>query len=75
MVANYAHGKRRFDCYATEADALDAANRLARQLSEREVVAAAMTNEQAGRPRRRRPEPSRRSNFPCRPSLPRLPNA
>ena len=30
-----------------EADALDAANRLARQLSTREVVAAAMTNEQA----------------------------
>ncbi|MBI4662143.1 MAG: tyrosine-type recombinase/integrase [Verrucomicrobia bacterium] len=47
MVANYADGKRRFDCYATEADALDAANRLARQLSERDVVAAAMTNEQA----------------------------
>ena len=47
MVANYADGKRRFDSYATEADALDAANRLARQLSERDVVAAAMTNEQA----------------------------
>lgn len=47
MVANYADGKRRFDCYATEADALDAANTLARQLSQREVVAAAMTNEQA----------------------------
>lgn len=42
-----ADGKRRFDCYATEADALDAANTLARQLSERDVVAAAMTNEQA----------------------------
>lgn len=47
MVANYAEGKRRFDCYATEADALDAANTLARQLSARDVVAAAMTNEQA----------------------------
>jgi integrase len=47
MVANYAGGKRRFDSYATEADALDAANRLARQLSTRKVVAAAMTNEQA----------------------------
>jgi len=47
MVANYADGKRRFDCYATEADALDAANTLARRLSERDVVAAAMTNEQA----------------------------
>ncbi len=47
MVANYADGKRRFDCYATEADTLDAAKTHARQLSEREVVAAAMTNEQA----------------------------
>jgi integrase len=47
MVANYANGKRRFDSYATEADALDAASRLARQLSERDVLAAAMTNEQA----------------------------
>ena len=47
MVANYASGKRRFDSYATESDALEAAGRLARQLSERDVVAAAMTNEQA----------------------------
>lgn len=50
MVANYANGKRRFDCYATETDALDAldaANIHARQPSERDVVAAAMTNEQA----------------------------
>ena len=47
MVANYADGKRRFDCYATEADAVDAANTHARQLSERDVVAAAMTNKQA----------------------------
>lgn len=42
MAANYASGKRRFDSYATEA-----AGRLARQLSDRNVVAAAMTNEQA----------------------------
>ena len=47
MVANYAQGRRRFDSYADEAQALDAAQRLARQLSEREVVAASMTNEQA----------------------------
>ena len=47
MVANYAAGKRRFDSYPTEAEALDAAQRLARQLSEREVVAACMTNGQA----------------------------
>ncbi len=47
MVANYASGKRRFYSYATEADALEAAGKLARHLSERDVVAAAMTNEQA----------------------------
>ena len=47
MVANYANGKRRFDSYPTEPDALEAANRLARQLSEREVLAAELTNEQA----------------------------
>lgn len=47
MVANYAEGKRRFDCYPAEADALEAAQRLARKLSEREVVAASLTNEDA----------------------------
>jgi hypothetical protein len=47
LVSNYADGKRRLESYASEADALDAANRLARQLSEREVLAAALTNEQA----------------------------
>ncbi len=47
MVANYATGKRRFDSYATESEALEAASRLVRQLSERQVVAASMTNEQA----------------------------
>jgi integrase len=47
MVANYSGGKRRFDSYADEALALEAAGKLARQLSEREVLAAAMTNEQA----------------------------
>lgn len=47
MVANYAAGKRRFDSYPTEADAIAAAQLLARQLSERQVVAAGMTNGQA----------------------------
>ena len=47
MVVNYSTGKRRFDSYASEAAALEAANKLARQMSEREVLAAAMTNEQA----------------------------
>ncbi len=47
MVANYVEGKRRFDSYATEAEALDAAGRLVRRLSGRQVVAASLTNEQA----------------------------
>lgn len=47
MVANYSGDKRRFDCYADEALAIESAGKLARQLSEREVLAAAMTNEQA----------------------------
>ncbi len=47
MVVNYASGKRRFDSYADESEAIEAAGTLARQMSERQVVAAAMTNEQA----------------------------
>ena len=47
MVSNYSGGQRRLDSYAKEADALDAAQRLARQLSERQVVAASLTNEAA----------------------------
>lgn len=47
MVANYAGGKRRFDSYASEGEAIEAAGKLARQMSEREVLAAALTNEQA----------------------------
>jgi integrase len=47
MLANYASGKRRFDSYGSEAEALDAAATLARKLSERDVLAAEMTNEQA----------------------------
>ncbi|MGO9202705.1 MAG: tyrosine-type recombinase/integrase [Limisphaerales bacterium] len=47
MVANYADGKRRFDSYASEADALDAADKLARRLDSRDYVAANMTRDQA----------------------------
>jgi hypothetical protein len=47
MVANYSTGKRRFDSYGDEPEAIEAATRLARQMSERPVVAAAMTNDQA----------------------------
>jgi integrase len=47
MVANYADGKRRFDSYATEAEALEAAETLAKRLSQRDVLAASMTREQA----------------------------
>ena len=47
MVANYANGKRRFDSYADETLALEAADKPARQLSEREVLAASMTNKEA----------------------------
>jgi integrase len=46
-VANYASGKRRLESFPTEATALDRANQLARQTSERDVVAATMTNGQA----------------------------
>jgi integrase len=47
MVANYSGEKRRFDSYADESLALEAALKLAKQMSKREVLAAAMTNEQA----------------------------
>src|SRR5580658_2437399 len=47
MVANYADGKRRFDSYATEAEAIEAADTLAKRLSQRDVLAASMTREQA----------------------------
>jgi integrase len=47
MVANYSGEKRRFDSYTAEADAVEAANRLARQLSERDTKAATMTETQA----------------------------
>ena len=47
MVANYADGKRRFDSYANEAEAMEAAGKLARQLSARDVIGASMTREQS----------------------------
>jgi hypothetical protein len=47
MVANYAEGKRRFDCYPSEGEALEEAAKLARRLSERDVLAASITKEQA----------------------------
>lgn len=47
LVANYAGGTRRLDSFATEAEAMAAAENLARMLSEREVVAAEMRNEDA----------------------------
>jgi len=48
MVANYADGeRRRFDSYANEADALSAADKLARRIDSRDYVAASMTKDQA----------------------------
>jgi integrase len=47
LVANYSGDKRRLDSYANEADALEAAATLARKLSERDVIGASMTREQA----------------------------
>jgi len=47
MVANYGNGERRLDSYATETEAIEAANHLARQLSQRDVIAASMTREQS----------------------------
>ena len=47
MVANYANGKRRFDSYPNVDEALFAANRVAKQLSEKDTVAASMTSGQA----------------------------
>jgi integrase len=47
MVANYADGeKRRFDSYKDEAEALAAAETLAKRLDKRDYVAAGMTKEQ-----------------------------
>ena len=46
-VANYADGKRKLESHPTEKSALDRANDIARKISSRDVLAAAMTNEQA----------------------------
>ena len=46
-IPNYSSGKRRFDCHPDEAGAIEAATRLARKLSERQHVAANMTNSEA----------------------------
>jgi integrase len=46
-VENYSGSKRRLDSYSDEADALDAANKLARQLSQRDVIGASLTREQS----------------------------
>ena len=45
--ANYSSGKRRFECQPDEAEAIEAETRLARKLSERQHVAANMTNGEA----------------------------
>ena len=45
--ANYSSGKRRFECHPDEAEAIEAETRLARKLSERQHVAANMTNGEA----------------------------
>ena len=48
MVSNYADGaRRRFDCYKDEADAIEAAEALAKRLDSRDYVAASMTRDQA----------------------------
>lgn len=48
MVSNYADGeRRRFDSYADEAEALKAAETLAKRLDSRDYVAASMTKTQA----------------------------
>lgn len=48
MVANYADGDtRRFDSYKTEAEALSAAETLAKRLDSRDYVAASMTKDEA----------------------------
>jgi len=46
-IPNYSSGKRRFDCHPDETEAIEAATRLARKLSERQHVAANITNSEA----------------------------
>jgi hypothetical protein len=47
MVANYSGEKRRFDSCGTEADVLDAANKLACQSSQHDTKGATLTREQS----------------------------
>jgi len=47
QVANYSTDKRRLDSYPTEDQALEAAHRLARQLSKWQVLAASLSNQDA----------------------------
>jgi integrase len=47
MLADYSEGPRRFRSYAKEAEALEAANKLARQLSEHDTIAASLTDSEA----------------------------
>lgn len=47
VVANFSTGKRRLDCYPTEEKAIEAAERLAKQIDARDYVAATMTKDQA----------------------------
>lgn len=46
QVANYSGPKRRLDSYATATEALEAASKIARQLSQRDVLSASMTKDQ-----------------------------
>ena len=46
-IPNYSSGKRRFDCHPDEIEAIEATTHLARKLSERQHVAANMTNSEA----------------------------
>lgn len=46
-IPNYSSGKRRFDCFTSEAEATEAALSLARKLGDRQNVATSMTNSEA----------------------------
>jgi hypothetical protein len=47
MAADYASGKRRFDSHPSFDEALFAANRVAKQLGEKDAIAASLTSGQA----------------------------
>jgi integrase len=47
MVADYSTGKRQFKSHASEAEAIEAAGRLARLMSERDTLTASLTREQS----------------------------